>query len=373
MPSGSSESDFEDIASAISSVISVDIDMSKFPTRDGFTTPGSGEDDAGISAPEYPPHERFWFDDGSVTFVVEGTAYFLHRFLFKLHSTTFAQKFLAGHTDPKDPIILKDVEKDQFDAFLNVLYRTSFTSDPAQSAAAWASVLHLATEWDFPSIRNLAIKNFTPSASDVDKIVLGHRYRFEEWLLPGYTGLCERKEPLTPEEGDRLEKQDIIAIARVREELRSNASAAEPIEMTQSIRCQSCNTTHNYSFNNTQTSLPCQTNYYGNCQSIPLPVIKPRSSSSPSLPDTAAITKKVRSLIPRSTLQYVTPRFHHGHADGPEADTDVEEGHVEEGIVKVSPIEDIDAGKLEDVKDDEPKTGNCKSKGKKKKVHRPYY
>lgn len=44
--------------------------MSKFPTRDGFTTPGSGEDDAGISAPEYPPHERFWFDDGSVTFVV---------------------------------------------------------------------------------------------------------------------------------------------------------------------------------------------------------------------------------------------------------------------------------------------------------------
>lgn len=41
--------------------------------------------------------------------------------------------------------------------------------------------------------------------------------------------------------------------------------------------------------------------------------------------------------------------------------------------MKVSPIEDIDAGKLEDVKDDEPKTGNCKSKGKKKKVHRPYH
>lgn len=55
---------------------------------------------------------------------VDGTAYCLHRFLFNLHSDTFSRKFLAGRKDNKSPIFLQDVEKTQFDAFLNVLYRT---------------------------------------------------------------------------------------------------------------------------------------------------------------------------------------------------------------------------------------------------------
>ncbi|EIM90917.1 uncharacterized protein STEHIDRAFT_22037, partial [Stereum hirsutum FP-91666 SS1] len=122
--------------------------------------------------------------------------------------------------DTKSPIFLQDVEKSQFDAFLNVLYRTSYTSNPIMAAPAWASVLHLASEWNFPSIRELAIRSFTPSASDVDKVVLGHRYRFEEWLLPGYTGLVERKEPLTLAEGTRLGMEDVVSINKARENIR---------------------------------------------------------------------------------------------------------------------------------------------------------
>lgn len=105
----------------------------------------------GAPANEYRRHDRFYFDDGSVIFVVrlslsllspqpsvdmllclsslgntkvEGTSYRLHRYLFNLHSITFAQTFLAGLTDPATPVILKNVEKEQFDAFLDVLYRT---------------------------------------------------------------------------------------------------------------------------------------------------------------------------------------------------------------------------------------------------------
>jgi hypothetical protein len=81
----------------------------------------------------------------------------------------------------------------------------------------WASVLHIASEFGFDSIRRLAVRNLFPLASPVDKIVFGHRYGIPEWLLDAYVAVCTRSEPMTQEEGDALGVKDIIQISRFRE------------------------------------------------------------------------------------------------------------------------------------------------------------
>lgn len=272
---------------------------------------------------------------------VDGTAYCLHRYLFNLHSDTFSKTFLAGRKDTKSPIFLQDVEKSQFDAFLNVLYRTcvllpsiwsqclqyiheasifsSYTSNPIMAAPAWASVLHLASEWNFPSIRELAIQSFTPSASDVDKVVLGHRYRFEEWLLPGYTGLVERKEPLTLAEGTRLGIEDVVSINKARENIReASLNAAMPkIEIFQDIRCPSCGYTCNYISDGTQSTTKCPGSNGRGCSyngQVTLATFTAKLPA-PVLPSTDEISQKVKTLIPRSSLSYVpSPLTHCGFA-----------------------------------------------------------
>ncbi|EIM84725.1 uncharacterized protein STEHIDRAFT_112299 [Stereum hirsutum FP-91666 SS1] len=202
------------------------------PLASSTLSPKSSSDNTGIPPTQFPRHERFWFRDGSVIFVVKNTSYRLHLYLFELHSTKFAKTFLLDHTDINEPIVLEGIDEEDFDAFLNVLYRISYTSNPSQSAKAWASVLHLASIWEFPSIRQLAIESFEPSATDVDKVVLGHKYGHHEWLLPGYSGLVAREEPLTIEEGTRLGVRDVVDINNAREKIRALSTLLSKIEMT---------------------------------------------------------------------------------------------------------------------------------------------
>lgn len=198
---------------------------------------------------------------------------------------------------------------------------SSYTSNPIMAAPAWASVLHLASEWNFPSIRELAIQSFTPSASDVDKVVLGHRYRFEEWLLPGYTGLVERKEPLTLAESTRLGMEDVVSINMARENIRATNSRApeREIKITQEIYCQYCRQTCTYTSDGIQQTTDCMgySGSYGrSCTSIVNLATRATSSDSPLpsvLPSTAEIRQKVKTLIPRSSLSYVpAPLTHYG-------------------------------------------------------------
>lgn len=191
---------------------------------------------------------------------------------------------------------------------------SSYTSNPIMAAPAWASVLHLASEWNFPSIRELAIRSFTPSASDVDKVVLGHRYRFEEWLLPGYTGLVERKEPLTLAEGTRLGMEDVVSINKARENIRTTNSRA-PVrknEITQDIYCQYCRQKNTYTSDGTQSTTGCKgTTGYQCTYNVTLATITSKPTPPAALPSTAEISQKVKTLIPRSSLSYVPAPLTH--------------------------------------------------------------
>lgn len=178
-------------------------------------------------------HDRFFFEDGNVIFLVQSKLYCVHRYFFTRDSSYFSIHLFAPHFDTakksheadilKTIINIDDIESRDFDAFLSILYPTNFDETDVCTVEGWASVLHLANMWSFNSIRRLAITRLTGLASPVDKLVYGHKYAVGEWLVPAYVSLCQRQEVLSFEEGRRLSSDDIILIMTIRESIRENS------------------------------------------------------------------------------------------------------------------------------------------------------
>ncbi|TFY71233.1 hypothetical protein EVG20_g1772 [Dentipellis fragilis] len=136
----------------------------------------------------YERHQRFYFADGNVTFLVGDTLYRVHQYFFQRDSAHFAN-LLLGHplseaADASGPIALDDVECSEFDALLSILYPADFQECEVKTVEAWTSVLRLSTKWSFASIRKLAIDRLEPIASAIDKVVLGRTYTIDAWLRP---------------------------------------------------------------------------------------------------------------------------------------------------------------------------------------------
>ncbi|THH21545.1 hypothetical protein EW146_g59 [Bondarzewia mesenterica] len=169
-------------------------------------------------------HERFFFLDGNVTFVVKDTLYRVHQYFFSRDSSHFVDLFSRHDNEGKSiTITLENVEMRGFDAFLSILYPTNFKTSDISTAEDWTSVLELSHRWGFKSIRELAIERLGPISSPVDKVVHGRTFGVDHWLTPGYTALVERTEPLSQQEGRRLGVDDVILISTLREDARAKA------------------------------------------------------------------------------------------------------------------------------------------------------
>jgi len=103
---------------------------------------------------------------------------------------------------------------------LSVLYPEAFEENDL-SYEQWKSVLHLATRWDFASIRRLALNSISPPTPH-DRLLLARTYSIDHWVVPALSALCERKAPLTLSEARQMDVEDIILVATVREAIRSH-------------------------------------------------------------------------------------------------------------------------------------------------------
>jgi hypothetical protein len=106
-------------------------------------------------------------------------------------------------------------------------FHSDFNTCSLTNKDEWAAVLRLAHVYTFPSVRALAIRNLDPLASAVDKIVFGHAYGIEHWLLDAYVAVCVRQQLLSLEEGERLGARDLVTIAHARKELENRALVYE--------------------------------------------------------------------------------------------------------------------------------------------------
>ncbi|KAI9465230.1 hypothetical protein BJY52DRAFT_1164882, partial [Lactarius psammicola] len=167
-------------------------------------------------------HGTYFFRDGNVTFLVDDTMYCVHRYFFSrdsvYFSTRFAQLGIRDHEALPTIISIGDVERNDFEALLSILYPANFGVHEL-TYEQWKSVLHLSTRWGFASLRKLALKSIKPPTSH-DQFILARTYSIDHWVLPALTALCERTLPLSLDEALQMSMEDVILVATVREEVR---------------------------------------------------------------------------------------------------------------------------------------------------------
>ncbi|KAF7973594.1 hypothetical protein HWV62_14890 [Athelia sp. TMB] len=165
-------------------------------------------------------HPRYFFEDGNIVFLVEGTLYNVHRYFFARDSAHFRSALRVKGSpgaDEFNPYALSDVTCADFDEFLAILYPTDFLHPTEKSTEQWTSILHLSAKWGFESIKLLAIDRLTAHADPIDKIVLGRRYGIDDWLPGAYEAVCMRADPLTLKEGMKLGVEDTVRISAARQ------------------------------------------------------------------------------------------------------------------------------------------------------------
>ncbi|KDQ59005.1 hypothetical protein JAAARDRAFT_98282, partial [Jaapia argillacea MUCL 33604] len=150
----------------------------------------------------------------------EDTLFRVHSFFFQRDSEFF-RTLLANHgpASERNPVYLGGISIADFERFLGVLYPSHFSEHTASTVEEWTSILALATEWSFQTIRTLAIRELFPLASPVDKIVVGNRYGIPAWLKDAYVAVCARASALTDEEGEGLGLKEVIKISQMRQDV----------------------------------------------------------------------------------------------------------------------------------------------------------
>ncbi|PPQ99775.1 hypothetical protein CVT24_009677 [Panaeolus cyanescens] len=173
-------------------------------------------------------HPRFYFPDGNVIFQIENTLFRVHRYFFQRDSPVFEGMFSLppplgeipeGESEDR-PIHLTGVSAKDFEKFLSILYPKDFSRSEITSVADWTSVLTIANQFDFSNLFQLAKTKLRPILSSAQSIALGKRFDVREWLIPAYTDLCIREEPLRLDEGQIMGLEDVIEIGRVRDLIR---------------------------------------------------------------------------------------------------------------------------------------------------------
>ncbi|KAF8483701.1 hypothetical protein DFH94DRAFT_690169 [Russula ochroleuca] len=173
----------------------------------------------------FTQHKRFFFEDGNITFLVDGILYRVHRYFFCRDSNMFMtrlSRLLAQEVSSLPVISIENVKSKDFDAFLSVLYPLDFNALEEHSFEESSSILDLSTRWGFTSIRELAIRCLEPPTPH-ERLILGKKYGVDQWIALALQELCERPQPLTPDEARLMEFEDVVLVGSVREKVRKHA------------------------------------------------------------------------------------------------------------------------------------------------------
>ncbi|XP_006461441.1 hypothetical protein AGABI2DRAFT_192943 [Agaricus bisporus var. bisporus H97] len=106
-------------------------------------------------------HELYYIPAGDLHLQFGQTRFRIHSFFF-LRESAYWRDRIAGPNqegfDEHAPLLVEGVEAEDFARFLWIFYNTPFGYYNT-SLEHWETILHLATQWDFPNVRELAVKH----------------------------------------------------------------------------------------------------------------------------------------------------------------------------------------------------------------------
>jgi len=155
----------------------------------------------------------------------------VHKYFFERESEFFQRKLTVPASPGKEPpgtsdstaIILENVNVEHFATFLWVFYNPKY-SIYEKDVSDWEVILGLAVRWDFPEVKDLAIRELEKKIDipDSKRIKLYHAHHVDRnILIPYYARLCEREAHLTREEGEDIGMETVIMVAAGRGEARA--------------------------------------------------------------------------------------------------------------------------------------------------------
>ncbi|SJL01258.1 uncharacterized protein ARMOST_04576 [Armillaria ostoyae] len=158
-----------------------------------------------------------------VVFLAENTLFNVPRYHFENFSEVFTTMYTLPHGDSlnadgssdEHPLVLQGVTAQEFRSLLNVMLHPK--SLPQLTKEGWLDVLKLSNMWRLSYIRNfIAIRklNRRKDMSFTDKIVWGRCYKVADWMIAGYSGLIDRGDVLSLDEGVRIGVPGTLGIWR---------------------------------------------------------------------------------------------------------------------------------------------------------------
>ncbi|KAF9445071.1 hypothetical protein P691DRAFT_710960 [Macrolepiota fuliginosa MF-IS2] len=171
---------------------------------------------------------RYNLPNGDLYFRVEQTIFCVHSYFFTRESPYYRERMAGGdcarvHDGRSNvtAIPVHDTSVEDFHHFLWVFYNPEFAY--SAPASVWQTILTLSSQshWDFPKVHALALSHLENiNLPLVDRITLYRDCSVSiEHLIPLYTELCLREEPIVLEEAVRLGWELSNLVYRVRERL----------------------------------------------------------------------------------------------------------------------------------------------------------
>ncbi|EKM53623.1 uncharacterized protein PHACADRAFT_99476, partial [Phanerochaete carnosa HHB-10118-sp] len=190
-------------------------------------------------------HPKYYLNGGDVHFLVENYIFRVHRYFFERESLWFREKLGAppppgqapkGSSDV-NPFALDDILEEDFSRFLWVFYNPLYSVYEA-NANEWISILKLSHQWSFSEIKQMSCRYLERYELDpIRKIELYQAYDVDKRLLiPAYTALVNRAEPLTLDDGRRLTLETALLIATARECARGKLEAGRHTPVSATVK-----------------------------------------------------------------------------------------------------------------------------------------
>ncbi|CAE7191694.1 unnamed protein product [Rhizoctonia solani] len=178
--------------------------------------PGVALNHADYIVPDIDGKSLFDPGDGDMELVVNGTRFETHRYLVKRFKKWRdpTLKLQPGSS----MTVTGTASSEDFLRMFRVLYATTLEGPFEFDISTLLSSLHIATEYEYPVLRDYAIRHLERAKlTAIKRIEVARKFNLPSWEKPAYIDLCSRDEAISEEEANILGMAAFVGVAKIRE------------------------------------------------------------------------------------------------------------------------------------------------------------